>query len=831
MIDFNEFLEKYKLHLNWLKLDPPAGLTYEKIFKIFAFVMKNGGWVRTTGLDQWKNYMDLPSPRKAFESCHLVSFERVLQHAWTFSREETLSIDYSLLQPMSVKTNVRPDEWEELLAEDIVLYRNVYKFGLREDLISLDSIKRNHGETLISVLVQESDTSEFSVRKVAKQTMRLEDYIELMEKSDKSDGFIKFAVNVDIGDWQKEVDEIRSCLPSIILWCSEDDSLKHLRQHILGMTLPQLYLKINGCWTGGHEENLRFPSANINHGPSSCEWWALDSTQSLQLRECIQNEKHFEIYNSETLWWPDELYCIARGFRIFHTVQLPGDLVIVGPGTIHWVKSLGVTTNSAWNFGPKLLPNFIKSYERNYINTAIKYRSLVPMNILALDLLNQELSTLDIGLVEYLRSGIENKARDEQEVLEMSGIGEVEVNNNDNVIHCEACYQELFRVYYKCKRCEENRKKGGMKKCFFCFYCMKNSHRRCRGKVCAVKKFEMEELEKLIQQIELRSKGLECKGNFDTLKYPFDKNEEEGVYVSRFNGIKFDAKDEQENSSVATFVDVKLPAPAKKLQKVSDLLKKKKKNEEKGGKSGENGKKLKCSEKNGNEEKSLDGKKKDFRHVKLRSIEAKKRVIDVAKCRNISDLHKFLKEMVEKRDLEEKKEVGSESKKNEERLDSVNDTEVLNLKIEEGQKYMDEKIENKTNIESVKNGEIEEMEMRSKMNLRELPIKQDFEVNLPVKFEKLEENIDSIKIEEVNETLDEYQLNIHQTFEGTPHFEKYKERPSFIQNDEPTAALTKSAWNCSKPNIFSDLPLKRIRSSTIYSPVADLIPIKSSKGN
>lgn len=824
MIDFNEFLEKYKLHLNWLNVDPPAGLTYEKIFKIFAFVIKNGGWVRTTGLDQWKNYTDLPSPRLTFESCHLVSFERVLTGSWTLSAEETLGLDYSLLQPMSVKTKVRPDEWEELLAEDIVLYRNVYKFGLREDLISLDSIKRNHGETQINVLVQESDTSEFSVRKVAKQTMRLEDYIKLMETTDKTDEFIKFAVNVDIGDWQAEVDEIRSCLPSIILWCSEDDSLKHLRQHILGMTLPQLYLKINGCWTGGHEENLRFPSANINHGPSSCEWWALDSTQSLQLRECIQQEKNFEIYNSETLWWPDEIYCIARGFRIFHTVQLPGDLVIVGPGTIHWVKSLGVTTNSAWNFGPKLLPNFIKSYEREYINQAIKYRSLVPMNILALDLLNEELATLDIGLVEYLRSGIENKAKDEQEVLETSGIKEIEINNNDNVIHCEACYRELFRVYYKCKRCEENRKKGGMKKCFFCLDCVRNSHRRCRGKVCAVKKFEMEELQMLIQQIELRSKGLECKGNFEGLKYPFDKNEEEGVYVSRFNGIKFENKDEQENLGVATFVDVKLPAPAKKLQKVSDLLKKKKKNDEKNG----DGKKGRNREK-GNEDKKLDLEFKDSSRVKLRSIEAKKRVMDVAKCRNISDLHKFLKDMVEKRDVEKKRKVDNESKKNEEMRDSANDSQLFNLKVEEGQKYMSEKIENQKNYDSINNGEHEEIEIRNKMN----SVKQDLEENLNVKLEKLEENVDRIKIEEVNEAIYEYHLNIRQDSEPTSSFEKYKEKPSFIKNDqiEPTATPDRSTWNYRNQNFFSDLPLKRKRSSAIYSPVADLIPIKSSKGN
>ena len=335
----------------------------------------------------------------------------------------------------------------------------------------------------------------------------------------------------------------------------------------------------------------------------------------------------------------------------------------------------------------------------------------------------------------------------------------------------------------------------------------------------------MEELQMLIQQIELRSKGLECKGNFEGLKYPFDKNEEEGVYVSRFNGIKFENKDEQENLGVATFVDVKLPAPAKKLQKVSDLLKKKKKNDEKNGDCGKKGR----NREKGNEDKKLDLEFKDSSRVKLRSIEAKKRVMDVAKCRNISDLHKFLKDMVEKRDVEKKRKVDNESKKNEEMRDSANDSQLFNLKVEEGQKYMSEKIENQKNYDSINNGEHEEIEIRNKMN----SVKQDLEENLNVKLEKLEENVDRIKIEEVNEAIYEYHLNIRQDSEPTSSFEKYKEKPSFIKNDqiEPTATPDRSTWNYRNQNFFSDLPLKRKRSSAIYSPVADLIPIKSSKGN
>jgi histone demethylase len=83
-------------------------------------------------------------------------------------------------------------------------------------------------------------------------------------------------VNIDIGAWAPYIDAFVSKLPKRLTWQSEEDGLRHIRQHVPGMSLPQFYLKVDGCWTGGHEENLRFIAININHGPSDVEWWALD---------------------------------------------------------------------------------------------------------------------------------------------------------------------------------------------------------------------------------------------------------------------------------------------------------------------------------------------------------------------------------------------------------------------------------------------------------------------------------------------------------------------------------------------------------------------------
>jgi hypothetical protein len=112
-------------------------------------------------------------------------------------------------------------------------------------------------------------------------------------------------------------------------------------------------MKVPGNWTGGHEENLRFTSVNINHGPGNCEWWAINPRQSERFYKAIKADFKIDIHKAETAWWADESYLLAKGFDCYHGVQKPGDVMLVNSGTPHWVKSYGKTISSAWNICPK----------------------------------------------------------------------------------------------------------------------------------------------------------------------------------------------------------------------------------------------------------------------------------------------------------------------------------------------------------------------------------------------------------------------------------------------------------------------------------------------
>ena len=58
------------------------------------------------------------------------------------------------------------------------------------------------------------------------------------------DGMIKFGVNIDIETWKNTMEELQTKLPEDVLWNTEYDVMKYLKQQIKGVNLPQLYMKV-----------------------------------------------------------------------------------------------------------------------------------------------------------------------------------------------------------------------------------------------------------------------------------------------------------------------------------------------------------------------------------------------------------------------------------------------------------------------------------------------------------------------------------------------------------------------------------------------------------
>lgn len=189
---------------------------------------------------------------------------------------------------------------------------------------------------------------------------------------------IKFGTNIDLSDpkrWKPQLQELLK-LPAFMRVESSNNMLSHVGHTILGMNTVQLYMKVPGSRTPGHQENNNFSSVNINIGPGDCEWFAVHEHYWEAINKFC--EKHGVDYLTGS-WWPvlEDLY--SSNIPVYRFIQRPGDLVWINAGTVHWVQAVGWCNNIAWNVGPLNSYQYQLALERFEWNEVKKVKSIVPM--------------------------------------------------------------------------------------------------------------------------------------------------------------------------------------------------------------------------------------------------------------------------------------------------------------------------------------------------------------------------------------------------------------------------------------------------------------------
>ncbi|KAM6907145.1 uncharacterized protein FYW49_013688 [Xenentodon cancila] len=189
---------------------------------------------------------------------------------------------------------------------------------------------------------------------------------------------IKFGTNIDLSDpkrWKPQLQELLK-LPAFMRVESSSNMLTLVGQTILGMNTVQLYMKVPGSRTPGHQENNNFCSVNINIGPGDCEWFAVHEHYWEAINKFC--DKHGVDYLTGS-WWPvlEDLY--SSNIPVYRFIQRPGDLVWINAGTVHWVQAVGWCNNIAWNVGPLNSYQYQLALERFEWNEVKKVKSIVPM--------------------------------------------------------------------------------------------------------------------------------------------------------------------------------------------------------------------------------------------------------------------------------------------------------------------------------------------------------------------------------------------------------------------------------------------------------------------
>ena len=144
---------------------------------------------------------------------------------------------------------------------------------------------------------------------------------------------IKFGTNLDLSDhrkWKAQLQELTK-LPVFTRVVSAGNMLSHVGHVILGMNTVQLYMKVPGCRTPGHQENLSFCSVNINIGPGDCEWFATPEEHWPAIQKLCQLNNVSYLHGS---WCPLLPELQKNNIPVYRFVQRPGDLVWVNAGKV-----------------------------------------------------------------------------------------------------------------------------------------------------------------------------------------------------------------------------------------------------------------------------------------------------------------------------------------------------------------------------------------------------------------------------------------------------------------------------------------------------------------
>lgn len=262
---------------------------------------------------------------------------------------------------------------------------------------------------------------------------------------------IKFGTNIDVSDekkWKLQLQEL-SKLPAFARMVSAGNLLSHVGYSILGMNTVQLFMKVPGSRTPGHQEHNNFCAVNINIGPGDCEWFAVPEPYwGVMSGFCEKNNINF----LKGSWWPNLEDLYEANVPVYRFIQRPGDLVWLNTGTIHWVQAIGWCNNISWNVGPLTAYQYKLAVERYEWNKLQSVKSMVPMVHLSWNMA-RNIKVSDLKLFEMIKFCLLRTLKQCQAIKEaLVAAGKETIwhgRSRDEPAHyCTICEVEVFNLLF-----------------------------------------------------------------------------------------------------------------------------------------------------------------------------------------------------------------------------------------------------------------------------------------------------------------------------------------------------------------------------------------------
>lgn len=220
-------------------------------------------------------------------------------------------------------------------------------------------------------------------------------------------------------------------------------------------------------------------AVNVNHGPGDVEWYWVDAPDVAEFRRIVKEREGIDIHGKEHLWYVDLSFFYEHGIRVGMLVQEKGDVVVLAPGVLHWVRAHGAALHSAWNVGEFSLAQLQAHQKKYLVNNEIGVRNLIPTQTCFMDLLNlgfkkwtndawaflisvykktlQECESMTAEIDLYLTTNPTQKKMDDLE--------------KHSILDCSNCHRDIFNYWVHCSTFGTDG--------IFCFPCYKTHAPLC----------------------------------------------------------------------------------------------------------------------------------------------------------------------------------------------------------------------------------------------------------------------------------------------------------------------------------------------------------------
>jgi hypothetical protein len=449
------------------------------LLELAYVVAEMGGWQKVTALNKWP-YVDkfLMKPfetgaRREYQTL-LLPIEKGKELELRYENRENPAkialqkLDFDCLQGISVvfpPENNQTDAffWENINKHAIVILRGFTTelWPVNNDLFTITNIANTHGNAQCQVWKQVSEP-ECTPNQILLGTLasqKLKTFLE--EGKNTTDLEAESAIGINMTNWQSQIEELRRNLPKKVLFGSEFDVLQYTNSKIAGITRPQLAIRSAGSWKGAYIET--FSRVFMNHGPGSIQIWAIDPSSVPKMLQIYRSQLKIDLLACERYLWPDENYLISQNCPLLTGEILPGDLVLLQTGVMHWERSWEGEVSCMWGLVGRDVREIKRVFEGNGRNWREGKQGLVDIYGISMRLLDEEMTDLPLELVDYLYLKLNRRYQREKTLV--SGLTLQEQSSTQQFLQCSSCKQELFYAYLLCNDCPN---------CQFCPFCLQS---------------------------------------------------------------------------------------------------------------------------------------------------------------------------------------------------------------------------------------------------------------------------------------------------------------------------------------------------------------------